>query len=345
MPDVGFALVGLGYGATRCQMLAETPGARLAAVVDARPERAKSIGEQYGVPWYTDHREMLARSDVDVVGVYTPTGLHRDVAVDVVSSAKHVLLTKPMETTVARADAIIQAARSARVEVFSEFYLRYYRDNWRLKRAAEDGTLGRLVLGEFSFKCFRPDDYYRSDGAWRQTWELNGGGVTMNQGIHAIDLLTWIMGPVVELDAVTGTFAHEIPVEDTAVAIMRLASGALATLTTTTTYRTTSGMDDIYGGGFTTRSEVNGTRGSLSLQDERLVMQKLEDGGLADYPGKPLNVFDDIARSLTDPSRTSPALARAEDGRAVVELAQAVYRAADTGERASLPAGATPEGR
>ncbi|GAB3003166.1 Gfo/Idh/MocA family oxidoreductase [Amycolatopsis acidiphila] len=329
---VGFALVGLGYGATRCQMLAETPTARLAAVVDANAERAREYGERYDVPWFTDVSGALTRDDVDVVGIYTPSGLHLDLAAAVANAGKHVLLTKPMEVNLARSDAIADTCADAGVELFGEFYLRYYEDNWRLKNAIDSGVLGRLILGEFGFKCFRPDEYYRSDGAWRQTWELNGGGVVMNQAIHAIDKLTWCMGEVESVHAVTGTYAHDIPVEDTAVAALTLRSGAMAVLVATSTFRTTSGMDDIYGGGFTTRAEVNGDRGSLSLLDDVLTMEKFDQGSLGRFDGKPLNVFDDIAGALTEAGYESATLARGEQARRPVEIAMAIYDSARAGK-------------
>jgi predicted dehydrogenase len=317
-------------------MLAETPAARLAAVVDADSDRARDYGERYAVPWFTDLSSVLTRDDVDVVGIYTPSGRHLDLAVAAARAGKHVLLTKPMEVNLARSDAIASACSAAGVDLYGEFYLRYYPDNWRMRNAVHTGALGRLILGEFAFKCFRPDAYYRSDGAWRQTWDLNGGGVVMNQAIHAIDKLTWCMGDVEKVHAVTGTYAHDIPVEDTAVAILTMRSGALAVLTATSTFRTTSGMDDIYGGGFTTRAEVNGDQGSLTLVDDVLTMEKLERGGLGEFAGKPHNVFDDIAGALTDPAYESLTLARGDEARRPVEIAMAIYDSARTGAPVSM---------
>jgi UDP-N-acetyl-2-amino-2-deoxyglucuronate dehydrogenase len=327
--QIGYALVGLGYGGTRCGMLQETPNSRLAAVVDRNEERARNFAERYSVPWFTNVEQALVRDDVDVVGIYTPSGLHLETALQVAEAGKHLLLTKPMEVTLERCDEIIRACESAGVELFGEFYLRYHPDNWRLKRAIDEGHLGRPILGEFGFKCFRPDAYYTSDGAWRQSWELNGGGVVMNQALHAIDMLTWCLGEVATVQAVTGTHSHQIPVEDTAAAVFRMQSGATAVMVGTTTFRTTSGMDDVYGGGFTTRAEVNGDRGSLTLVDDLIQMEKLEDGMIGEYDGRPSNVFDDISSVLLTGGTGSPALARARESRRVVEIAQAIYRSAE----------------
>jgi predicted dehydrogenase len=328
---VRFAIVGLGYGSTRCALFADTPGAELAAVVDANPERARTLGEHYNVLSFTDYRHVLDRGDVDVVAIYTPTGLHRDIALDVARAGKHVLLTKPLEITLDRSDDIIRACASAGVDLFCEFYARYASDNYRAYRAIQGGVLGKLILGEFAFKCFRPAAYYSADGGWRATWELQGGGVTMNQMIHAIDMLSWYMGEVETVQALTGTFTNDIPVEDTSAALLKMRSGAIATVVGTSTFRTTSGHDDMYGGGFTSRSEVNGDLGSITLTDEHIQMVKLERGALPDVSDRPLNVFGDIAAALADPRGPSPALARGEDARRSVEIALAIYESVRTG--------------
>lgn len=334
--DIGFAVVGLGYGGTRCELIERTPGVRLAAVVDRNEARAAEFGAAYGVPWFRSHEEVLSRADVDVVGVYTPSGLHREICLDIASAHKHLLVTKPIEVTLHRADEIIAACADASVELFGEFYLRYYEDNWRLKRAVMASRLGRLILGEFGFKCFRPDDYYASDGAWRQTRELNGGGVVMNQGLHAIDLLVWLMGDVRSVQALSETYAHEIPVEDTAAAVLTMSSGATGVFVTTTTFRTTSGADDTYGGGYTVRAELHGDRGSVSLHDNEIVMESMADGPLGEAGPRPTNVFEDIAHALRTGDMSSPTLGRAADSRRVVEVAAAIYDSASSGRAIQL---------
>lgn len=332
MPEpVGFAIVGLGYGSTRCAVLQDTEFARLAAVVDASSERARAVGERYGVPWFTSHTDVLGREDVDVVSIYTPSGMHLEQARDVAQRGKHVMLTKPIEVDLKRSDAVIEVCADAGVRLFGEFYLRYERAYWRLKNAIASGALGPLILGEFGFKCYRPDDYYRADGGWRQTLEMNGGGVVMNQVLHAIDLLHWCLGPIESVAAITRSASHDIPVEDTAVSMMAAQSGAVATLVGTSTFRTTSGRDDMYGGGYTTRAEVNGRDGSVSVSDQLVLMHDLASGPLDEYPGRPANAFEDIARALTEPGYESLTLATPEQMRAVVEIATGIYESARSG--------------
>lgn len=339
MKPVRFAIVGLGYGGTRCAMLRETEGVELCAVVDRDPARAEEFGSRFQVPHFTGHREMLAAVEVDVVAIYTPSGLHLDIALDVINAGKHILMTKPIEVTLARTDMILDAAHAAGVQIFTEFYLRYYRDNLRAKQAILTGRLGRLILGEFSFKCFRPKAYYLADGAWRQTVELNGGGILMNQALHAIDQMTWMMGAPLSVSARVDTLGLDIPVEDTAVATFRMESGALAVLTTTSTFRTTVGMDDIYGGGFSTRAEVSGTSGSFTILENALTMTKLETGQIDEVPAAPVNVFEDVAAALNSSGYTSLALAPGRSGRLVVKIAQAIYESGRTGREIELPSG------
>jgi len=331
MREIGYAIVGLGYGSTRCSTVVQTPGSRLAAVVDADPARAARFGDTHDVPAFTRIEDALAREDVDVVAIYVPTGLHLPLAQQAIEAGKHLLITKPMETTLARADAITSAAAAAGVEVFSEHYLRYYPDNLRAKRAIDDGLLGDLVLGEFAFKCYRPEAYYLADGAWRQTIELNGGGIVMNQAIHAIDQLTWLMGRPTSVTALVATFGMELPVENTAVATLTMQSGAIATLVTTSTYRTTSGMDDMYGGGYTTRTEINGLLGSLSLIDSEVVMERLSTGRLPDAAEAAPNVFADVTAALTDPGYHSVTLVRGGQARLALEVAHAIYESGRVG--------------
>ena len=114
------------------------------------------------------------------------------------------------------------------------FPSRFHDSSVKLKRAIDAGRFGRLTVGDAYVKWFRTQQYYDS-GAWRGTWALDGGGALMNQAIHSVDLLTWLMGPVAEVCAQTALLAHErIEVEDAAVATLRFANGALGVIEATT---------------------------------------------------------------------------------------------------------------
>lgn len=329
--SLNVAIVGLGYGVTRCEMLLRTPGVRLTAVVDSNRERARLASERFNVPWFSNHRQMLDTADVELVGIYTPSGAHREVAIDAAITGRHVLLTKPIEVSVRRADEIIDACGSAGVRAFCEFHSRYDAASFRLHEAIKAGKLGRLVMGEFSAKCYRPEEYFQHGGNWRATWELNGGGVVMNQAAHAIDKLLWCMGPVATVSAITSNQSEVREVEDSAAAVLRMQSGAICVLTGTSTFRTPHGMDDMYGGGFTMRCEVHGDQGSVTVRDSEISTVQLESGELGQYPGCPPNVFADIHRTLRERDYLSPTLASGDDGREVVRVASAIYKSARSG--------------
>ncbi|HVC35217.1 MAG TPA: Gfo/Idh/MocA family oxidoreductase, partial [Chloroflexota bacterium] len=234
--QIGFGIIGLGFGESRCAMVQQVPEARLVAVASRTEERARATGVKFEVDWYTDYHRMLERDDLDVVAIYTPSGAHTEIVQAAARAGKHVLTTKPLEISLARADAIVDACRTAGVKLATELAARYTPANYALYRAVHDGQFGRMILGEFAEKLYRPACYFALDEGWRSTWELGGGGTVMNQTIHSIDLMRWIMGDVATITARMGTFAAPTESEDTAVATVTFRSGALGVLTGTTTF-------------------------------------------------------------------------------------------------------------
>ena len=168
--------------------------------------------------------------ELDVVCICTPSGAHMEPAVQAARAGKHVVVEKPLEITLPRCDAIIAACDAAGVRLCTIFPSRFTPANLRLKEAIDLGRFGRLTLGDTHVKWWRTQQYYDS-GGWRGTWQLDGGGALMNQAIHNVDLLYWLMGDVASITALTATLAHErIEVEDTAVAALRFKNGALGVI-------------------------------------------------------------------------------------------------------------------
>jgi predicted dehydrogenase len=216
--------------------LAEVPGARLVALVSRTSAHAKALADSLGMTsaTYTDLAPVLARSDVHIVIVTTPSGAHMEPAVAAAQAGKHVVVEKPLEITLERCDRIIDACDRNRVQLCTIFPSRFGDANQVLKAAVDAGRFGRLTLGETTCKWWRPQSYY-DEGGWKGTRALDGGGALMNQAIHSVDLLTWMMGPVTQISGFTATLAHErIEVEDTAVACLRFANGALGVIQATT---------------------------------------------------------------------------------------------------------------
>ncbi len=332
---VGFGVIGANWGRGRATDIQAIPEAYLAAVSSRSEARARAAGEELGVAWHTDYRELLRRDDVDVVAIYTPNVSHLEIIEAAAEAGKHVLTTKPLEITVERVDAAIRACERAGVKLGVEYMARYADDTYFGYRAIADGRIGRPVVGEFSYKCYRPQAYYTGT---RGTWAVDGGGAMMLQAIHTIDVMLWYMGDARSVVAEWGALTHEIETEDTALALVTFQSGAMATLVGTTSFHTDRPGDQ-YGSGALTRLEVGGTEGAIVVADGALAMAKLADGStLAPVERPAANAFQDFARWVRDDAYASPTLVKAPDGRRSIELIEAIYRSARSGERVVLNA-------
>lgn len=266
-----FGIIGCGViGATHAraiQALAEH--AELVAVADSVPDRAQRFASEYGAEPYTDYRQLLARRDIDVVNICLPSGMHAAVAIEAFAAGKHVVVEKPFDITLEAMDRCLEAQRRAGRKLAVIFQNRFLPAVQVVKEAAASGQFGRLTYATAEVPWWRSQGYYDS-GDWRGTWALDGGGCLMNQGIHTIDLMQWIMGPVVEVQAYTATLAHErIEVEDVAVAAVRFANGALGTIAGTTA---------LYPG-LSTRLTVGGQRGSAVVEGSRLAWFHVQKEG------------------------------------------------------------------
>jgi predicted dehydrogenase len=260
--EVGFGIVGAGMVARyHARAIAATPGARLVAICRGDALRAAEAAADWGVPCETSFEALLERPDVDAVCLCTPSGLHGEQALAAARAGRHVLVEKPMALRLGEADAMIAACRATGVRLGVTLQRRTDRASRELHDAIRAGELGRLVLGVATVPYFRPQSYYDS-APWRGTWSLDGGGALMNQGIHLVDLLLWLMGGEAEVVGASGGVArHEIEVEDGVVAALRFSCGARGTIAATTAAAP----------GFPHRVEVYGTRGGAQIEGDALV--------------------------------------------------------------------------
>lgn len=271
MGKIRFAIIGAGViGPMHAKVITDNPRAELVAVCDIIPERAKALGDKYGVPYYEDYHEVLALADVDVVNICVPSGIHGEIAVAAAEAGKHVLCEKPLEITREKMDEMIAACDKAGVKLGCVFQRRAVALSQGVKRVIEEGHLGKLVLGDAYLKYYRDQKYYDSAG-WRGTWELDGGGALMNQGVHGIDLIQWLMGDVESVYARAGALVRDIEVEDTAVISVRYKNGALGVI---------QGTTSVYPG-YDTRFEIHGEKGSIIFGDQGIVSWEFLD---ADVP-------------------------------------------------------------
>jgi UDP-N-acetyl-2-amino-2-deoxyglucuronate dehydrogenase len=256
------ALVGAGViGALHGEVISQLADRlELAAVVDVHPDRAERLAAERGGKVFTSVTDALAAVDLDIVTVCTPTGRHGEVAIEALEAGKHVIIEKPAETTVAKTDKIIEAQRRTGTVVAVISQHRFDQSTEIALDAIGKGELGRLTTGIASIDWWRGQSYYDS-GDWRGTWELDGGGALMNQGVHTVDLLVATMGRPVEVFAYTATLAHErIEVEDVAVGVVRFENGALGVL-----HATTAAYP-----GLSARLQVHGDRGSVVIDNDKL---------------------------------------------------------------------------
>jgi UDP-N-acetyl-2-amino-2-deoxyglucuronate dehydrogenase len=263
MPDqLGFAIVGCGMIARfHARAIAEIPGAKVAALVSRTPANAHKLLDETNTPAcpvFTSVEQAVRAPGVDAVIITTPSGAHLEPAVVAAAAGKHVVVEKPLEITGERCDRIIAACEKHRVKLCTIFPSRFGDANVALKAAIEEGKFGRLTLGETACKWWRTQQYY-DEGGWKGTRALDGGGALMNQAIHNVDLLLWMMGDAVQVSGFTATLAHErIEVEDTAVAVLRFQNGALGVIQATTSVHP----------GYPKTIAVHGDRGSAVIEQD-----------------------------------------------------------------------------
>lgn len=345
--STGIGIVGCGMIAKfHARAIADLPEAKLVACFNRTAPKAEALAAEFGGQAYTDLKQMLARDDLDVISICSPSGAHMEPCVAAAAAGKHVIVEKPLDVTLERCDAMINACEKANVKLATIFPSRFHRSSQLMKTAVEAGRFGKLALGDAYVKWFRTQEYYDS-GAWRGTWELDGGGALMNQAIHSVDLLLWLMGPAVEVMAHTATLAHErIEVEDVAVATVRFANGALGTIEATT-----AGFP-----GALKKIELTGSDGTAILEEEDIIKWEFraptaEDdqlraemqgrtktgGGAADPAAIGHHAHAALFRDFLDAiAKDRPPAIDGHEGRRSVELILAIYESAKTGRKVAL---------
>ena len=334
-----FGIIGCGRIAPRhaqsFQQVAET---QLVAVADIKPTRAQHFAHEYSADAFVDYHELLARPDIDAISVCVPSGLHAQVAIDAMHAGKHVLVEKPIAITLADADRMIAVSKSSGRTLGVVLQNRYNHPMQALRHAINTGKLGRLHLGNACVRWYRPQSYYE-DG-WHGTWAMDGGAL-MNQSIHHIDALQWLMGPVQSVNAYTATLAHTMEAEDVGVAVVRFASGALATIegSTLTWPQNLEGSVAVFGehgsvkigGTALNRIELWKVAGELEQEAELLTSQRVDPPSVYGYSHR--EVVRDFAHAvLTGVEAATPGW----EARKSLALVLAIYESAHSGREVSL---------
>jgi UDP-N-acetyl-2-amino-2-deoxyglucuronate dehydrogenase len=310
------------------------PGVQIAAIYGTNAEKIARLCREHGGMPYRDFDAFLKHRPMDLVILGSPSGLHATQGIASARCGLHVLTEKPLEVSAARADALIETAEQCGVKLGVIFQDRMKPHILQLKSWIDQALLGKILIVDARVKWYRPPEYY-ARSRWRGTFVLDGGGALINQGVHTVDLLLWMFGDVVRVQARTATLLHKIEVEDTASAILEFASGAMGMLQATTAAYP----------GYPRRVEVSGTEGTVILEHDRIVAadlrgtpvadtrllesgddknQSASSASVADFRGHQA-VLEDFLAAIRE--NRAPACDGAE-GRRSVALIETIYRAA-----------------
>ena len=331
---VRFGILGCGLAAGfHASAIRAVEGAALQAVCDLSPERAAAFAAKYGCRADSDIAAFAADPDIDAVCVCTPSGYHAENAVYLLRHGKHLLVEKPLAVNEAQAGAILDAAKAHGRTLGTVSQLRCCADVRQLKELVASGALGRPVAAQLSMIYHRDEAYYKNS-TWHGTLSLDGGGALINQSIHGVDLLLWILGPVKRVSAAKATLRHAIEAEDTFAALLEFESGCLCTLSAATSVAH----------GQPRTLTVFGTTGSAVLTEDKLTSlvteeagQTIENGESAysshNDPGAiPPEAHQNVIRDFCCALREGrPPISDGIDGYNALALIRAAYLAAEAG--------------
>lgn len=327
---------------THARAAQEIEGVKIAAIYGHNREKTARLGQLYGGTVYDSLPSFLEHNQMDLVLIGSPSGLHAEQGIAAARCGLHVLVEKPIDITIERADLLIGECDRAGVKLGVCFQDRVAPDICHLKQLVDAGRLGKPILVSARVKWYRPPEYY-SGSRWRGTWALDGGGALMNQGVHTVDLVLWLLGHAERVYARAITALHDVAVEDTVVATVEFASGAIGTLEAATS---------VYPG-YRRRLELTGSEGTIILENDRIISADLRT---------PISNALRCPEENTNASATSPVVSDisghkriledflqaietdgsprcdGREGRRSVELVQAIYESSSTGQAVTLTA-------
>lgn len=340
MNEIGFGIVGGGMiGAVQAAAIEQISGAKLLAVCGRDESKAAEFAAKFSCAGYTDYDKFLQHPGLQIVNICTPSGTHAELGIRAAEAGKHVLVEKPIEINLERADALIAACDKAGVKLGVIFQSRFLPAVQRIKQAIDEGRLGKLMLGDALVKWYRAPEYY-APGSWRGTLKMDGGGALINQAIHTIDLLCWMMGPAESAFAMKAALRYpHIEAEDTLVGTVKFQNGALGVVQAATSAKP----------GFKRRLEISGERGSIILDGDAISVWAIdgEDSNLGeaeqltDGSANPAAISNEGHRRQIEDMMHAVIENRAPmidgcEGRKSLELVVALYEAANEGKLVKL---------
>ncbi len=308
------------------------PGVAIAAAYGTNVDKVARLCQTYGGTPYQDLDTFLKHRPMDLVVIGSPSGLHATHGIAAARRGLHVLTEKPIDASKQRAEQLIEATQQAGVKLGVIFQDRCKPEIQRLKQWIDSGLLGKILLVDASVKWYRPPEYYRHS-KWRGTLQLDGGGALINQAVHTVDLLLWLLGEVARVQARTATAWHAIEGEDTAIALLEFASGPLGVLQATTSAYP----------GFPRKLEITGVEGTVTLEHDRIVAVNLKNAPPGVVAGERSDdnestaspvvsdcrghhaVFEDFLRAIQEDRQP---ICNGPDGLRSISLIEEIYRAA-----------------
>ena len=343
---IGYAVLGLGIGMAHADAAYHSENADLVAVCDIDHDRLRRAVRKYGgITAYESFKDLLRDDRVDVISICLPSAMHADFAVAAMEAGKHVLVEKPLDITPDRARLIEEARIRTGMTCGVVHQNRFNVVMYPIREAVDSGRLGKLILGTFAVKWYRDQAYY-DNGGWRGTWEMDGGGSLMNQAVHTVDLMQWLMGDVESVTSHAGIYNHDIQTEDTTASLIKFKSGAVATFVSTTcAYPGISTEIMLYGTGGSVEADADclKTWKMMDAEDEdaeeEAMLARYGGGNLAACPEDAAKLFghdhvvEDMILAVRD--GRAPEITPADALRAV-EIVSAVYESARTGKTVYL---------
>jgi predicted dehydrogenase len=339
MKTFGFGLIGCGrISKNHLESIKALPGAKLVAVADVKEEALSAAVTKYNCQGYNDYNELLANPEVEIINICTESGLHARIAIEAMKAGKHVLVEKPMAMSLAEADAMLATAKAMGVKLGVVHQNRFNTAIVKLRQSLENNQFGKLTHASAVVRWNRNDEYY-NQAPWRGTWAQDGGCL-MNQSIHNIDLLQWMMGPVESLFAYTATNMRKIEAEDLGMVILKFKNGALGTIEATTT---------IYPKNLEETLSVFGSTGSACIggiavnkietwrfdgEDEAAVLSQQDKEPPNVYGFGHADIIKDFMEAITE--NRAPAVSGPE-GRKALEIILAVYHSVKYQKEITFP--------
>lgn len=335
----------LGFGIIGCGIIADfhanaihelSADAELIGVCDVVYDAAEKFAHRHSTNAFKNEAELLACKDVDAVCICTPSGYHYSSVIAAARAGKNIICEKPLAINKEQLDAVEAECKNAGVTVSVISQNRYAKSVNRVKRAIDEGLLGKIVCADIYMKYYRSQEYYDS-GSWRGTKRIDGGGALMNQGIHGVDLLLYLAGDIKSVYAISKTLSRNIEVEDTLSAVVEYKSGATGVIQATTS---------VYPG-YPRRLDINGDKGTIVLDETSIVRWDIQNGGghddvvlmpsFTNGAATPTAISNDghiqqISDTIRCIKEGKQPLSGLADGRRAVDVILAIYKSAEEGK-------------